>query len=552
VPDLASLAVLLLDAQATAARGHLIELGWASAAPDGAPPRATARLVRLPPGELLPRRVAALTGISDEALAGGVDPAVAWREILACATPLAHEGAAPTVIHYARFEAPYLTELAAREGGAPRLDVICGHAVARRLLPDLPRCTLRALAGYFGHPLTTLRRAGEHVEATAAVWRCLVALLAEEEGVRRWEELRAWLAGPPRRRTHRAYPMPREVRLALPEQPGLYRMLRQDGSVLYVGKATSLRSRVNSYFRRQSGGAERTLEMLSQARSLSFVVVESPLEAALAEADEIKLHRPPYNVALREEGRAAWFASADHRSISPHPGRRRRLGPLPSREILGALMALAAALGGDTAATPAAILGIPERWAPPRELLDAALVHFVAEHGERCRRGRGALLALGARLWREGWREREVDEDTDPPAEPAETASPADVARLIERLVVLAAHAIRRARWLRRLVDCGVAFREASAARARVLVMERGQLILRADAEAQGAPAPPGAGRSNADRRRALASIATVDRLRVLTTELRRVLAEGGSAEIRFDARRALSGERLARALAWI
>ena len=298
--DLASLDVLVLDAQATAARGHLLELGWARTSAQGGPPRAVARVLRLPPGETLPRRVAALTGLSEEALAGGVDAGDAFRELLADAAPLAREHGVPTVIHYARFEAPFLAALCAQEIGSPPLDVICAHAVARRLLPDLPRCTLRALAGYFGHPLATLRRAGEHVEATAAVWRSLVALLAEQEGVCSWEDLRAFLAGPPRRRTHRAYPMPREIRLALPEQPGLYRMLRQDGSVLYVGKATSLRARVNSYFRRQSGGAEHTLEMLSQARSLSYAVAESALEAALAEPDEIKAHRPPYNLALRE------------------------------------------------------------------------------------------------------------------------------------------------------------------------------------------------------------------------------------------------------------
>ena len=75
-------------------------------------------------------------------------------------------------------------------------------------------------------------------------------------------------------------------------------MLRTDGSVLYVGKAASLHHRVNSYFRKQNGVPERLLEMLSQARAISFDVTPSPLEAALLEPDEIKRHRPPYNVAL--------------------------------------------------------------------------------------------------------------------------------------------------------------------------------------------------------------------------------------------------------------
>jgi hypothetical protein len=82
--------------------------------------------------------------------------------------------------------------------------------------------------------------------------------------------------------------MPRDVRLSLPHAPGIYRMLRTDGGVLYVGKAASLHHRVNSYFRKQNGVPERMLEMLSQARAISFDVTPSPVDAALLEPDEIK------------------------------------------------------------------------------------------------------------------------------------------------------------------------------------------------------------------------------------------------------------------------
>src|SRR5690348_7413050 len=105
----------------------------------------------------------------------------------------------------------------------------------------------------------------------------------------------------------------RSVRLSLPHAPGIYRMLRTDGSVLYVGKAASLHHRVNSYFRKQHGAHERLLEMLSQARAISFEVTPSPLEAALLEPDEIKRHRPPYNIALTNHHRTLWFTSPDLR-----------------------------------------------------------------------------------------------------------------------------------------------------------------------------------------------------------------------------------------------
>jgi DNA polymerase-3 subunit epsilon len=552
--ELAALEVLILDCQATAAgpRGHLLELGWARVAPIADPIDVTSRLVRLPAGERIPPRVARLTGISERALIDAVDPLSAWRDLATTAAALARaDGGAPAIIHFASFEAPFLAAFGEQDPAAPPLDVVCTHAVARRLLPELPRRTLRALAGYFGHPVGALRRSGEHVAATACVWRGLIALLAEREDIRRWADLKSWLTAPAPRRERRGYPMPRELRLAAPDRPGLYRMLREGGSVLYVGKATSLRSRVNSYFRRQSGGSERTLEMLSQARDLSFTITESALEAALLEPDEIKRHRPPYNVALIEDGRALCFASRDFGSIAPRPDHRHPIGPLSSRDLALALAALTLALQGGVA-DPARMLAIPERFAPSLDGCAAALDLFVAEHGAACRRGPRALLALGTRLW------RAADHQEDPEAaeaaiEEPPTITPADVAARLAEVAVRAAHAVRRARWLCQLADSAVVWSEPTcASAARLLVLEGGEVQHRADAAlGQRPPVPPGAARSWRERRRTF-TVATFDRLRVLTTELRRLTTEGCAVEVRFDEHHALSGDRLRRALGWI
>ncbi len=562
VVPLSQLEVLVIDCQATAAspQGHLLELGWARVLTTLTD--AQARLIKLPDGERIPPAVERITGISALMLQDGVDAHAAWQELTAQASTLAQQPA-PTVAHFARFETPFLRSLA---GGEPPLDIVCTHEIALRLLPDLPRRSLRALTGYFGRAVSALRRSADHVEATAFVWRELVRLL-DAESVSTWNALHEWLAAgvdAPRRR-RRVWPIPRELRLSLPDAPGLYRMQRTGGSVLYVGKASSLHHRVNSYFRHQRSVPERMLEMLSQVRDLSFEVTPSALEAALLEPDEIKRHRPPYNLALTDESREVWFASADLSDRSPHATTRCPVGPFPSAGTLEQFDALARA--SSTA------LG-HGRWAPTAAIFDAGYTRFCAAHAELMRDDLGAhsssaysrLLRLGTRLWREGRRDRDVDlRDRDADLDGAtdldeETNSsrqvppwtPERVHVSLEWLALRAALARRRARWLTRLVDAAVVWTEAGVHGSRLIIIEGGETTLRASVESGATPPiPPGHARPISARHEGF-TIARFDRLRVLTTELKRLVSEGAPVALRFGTGPALTGARLAYALSWV
>jgi DNA polymerase III subunit epsilon len=557
VSTLAALPVLVVDCQATfaAPRGHLIELGWALAVEGSrasAPLAVSARLVRLPEGERVPPGVSRITGITDERLASAVPVEDAWRELVQDARALSPQPA-PAVAHFARFERPFLARLA---GGALPLDLVCTHEIALRLLPELPRRSLRALAGYFGRSVGALRRSAEHVIATSFVWQHLATLL-DERGVRSWPDLRSWLAEPVSRRARakRGWPMPRELRLALPDRPGIYRMLRTSGDVLYVGKASSLHKRVNSYFRKQAGIHERTLEMLSQARGLSYVVAESALEAALLEPDEIKRNRPPYNEALTETDRAVWFARADLSARSARASTECTVGPFASGVLLDRLDAL-------TSRAPTAVA--PERWAPSAAVFEEGLALLRRSHRELAQGiDRRPLLVLGARLWREGRRLKEQDHaagalgngqghPSDAGPLFARVWTPPEVATEIEGLALQCAHAIRRARWLTGLVESTVTFHEPLAAGARLLVLRDGEIVCCERAEPGAVPpAPDFYRRSRHDRHQSF-TIARFDRLRVLTTELKRLVAKGNPVCVRLAPRAALSGERLAGLLGWL
>ncbi|HUE78023.1 MAG TPA: excinuclease ABC subunit UvrC [Sphingomicrobium sp.] len=92
----------------------------------------------------------------------------------------------------------------------------------------------------------------------------------------------------------------RNVLKTLPARPGVYRMQDARGDVLYVGKARTLKSRVNSYT--QVAKMPRRLQrMVSQTRSMTIVTTRTEAEALLLEAQLIKRFRPPYNVLLRDD-----------------------------------------------------------------------------------------------------------------------------------------------------------------------------------------------------------------------------------------------------------
>jgi hypothetical protein len=126
---LRDLEVLVVDCQATAAapRGALLEIGWArvGTAQKTGP---LARLIRLPPHHHIPRAVARITGISEEMTAHGVHADEAWKNLLAHAAMLGMQPP-PTVIHFARFEEPFLRLLS---DGPPPLDIVCTNDIARR------------------------------------------------------------------------------------------------------------------------------------------------------------------------------------------------------------------------------------------------------------------------------------------------------------------------------------------------------------------------------------------------------------------------------------
>ncbi|MFW2177549.1 MULTISPECIES: excinuclease ABC subunit UvrC [unclassified Moraxella] len=101
----------------------------------------------------------------------------------------------------------------------------------------------------------------------------------------------------------------------LPNLPGVYKMLDKKGEIIYVGKAKSLKSRVNSYFAKTIDHP-KTRALVQRIDNIDTIITRSETEALLLEQNLIKLHRPPYNVLLRDDKSYLYvFISAD----KPYP-----------------------------------------------------------------------------------------------------------------------------------------------------------------------------------------------------------------------------------------
>jgi excinuclease ABC subunit C len=87
----------------------------------------------------------------------------------------------------------------------------------------------------------------------------------------------------------------------IPEAPGVYRFRDEHGRVIYVGKAKSLRSRLNSYFADLSGLHPRTRQMVTTAASVDWTVVSTEVEALQLEYNWIKEFDPRFNVRYRDD-----------------------------------------------------------------------------------------------------------------------------------------------------------------------------------------------------------------------------------------------------------
>lgn len=534
--------ITIIDCQtsgATPPAGQVIELGWArcrAAQPSITP---ESHLIKLKPGQNYPNRIAMLTGISEDELTTADSENVVLNRLLTKLPPN------PILIaHYARFERTFIEPLLPPEMAHTFL---CTYEIARRLFPDLPSRSIRAVSGYLGHHTDEAKRSAHHIDATFFIWKRLTSELAKR-GISTIENLTAWLAAPAPKATKKIYALSSDVRLKLPSKPGIYKMLGHDGRVLYVGKATSLRSRVNSYFRGKKTKGSRINELVSQVASIDYQVTNNAAEAALVESDAIKDLNPPYNRAQRAGNRAIGFSTSDMKPVTERSGAsgdQRIFGPFGSLRYLEQLYQMRVAI--DSVTDGACIDHLNDLGAENKVVLEgiksfrAYFAHVKDESIDwrrtLCKRWKVSIEHERERRRLAAEENEQDDIETIDHEDGSKTKeeivwTPELVASYIAGAFTSYARSLHRARWLNKLASSVLIWTDKKSGHSYQIAVERGRCLFE----------------QVHDRTQdsyQIADLATYDRMQVYLGEIRRLLREGHALELRLAKGRILSSSQL-------
>ncbi len=93
----------------------------------------------------------------------------------------------------------------------------------------------------------------------------------------------------------------REKSMKLPLLPGVYIMRNKSDKIIYIGKAKALKNRVSQYFGSQEGHSEKVRRMVENVDHFEYIITDTEYEALVLECSLIKLHKPKYNILLKDD-----------------------------------------------------------------------------------------------------------------------------------------------------------------------------------------------------------------------------------------------------------
>jgi len=93
----------------------------------------------------------------------------------------------------------------------------------------------------------------------------------------------------------------------LPRLPGVYRFYDKENTLMYIGKALSLKDRVSSYFKNDHLDRPHIIPMIPKIVKIGYISTTNEVESLILEAALIKQYQPKYNIELKDDKSFAWI-----------------------------------------------------------------------------------------------------------------------------------------------------------------------------------------------------------------------------------------------------
>ncbi|MBZ5856354.1 exonuclease domain-containing protein [Flavihumibacter profundi] len=232
------------------------------------------------PGQLIPRYISALTGITNEM----VENAPRFEEVAEKVHALLSNRV--FVAHNVNFDFSFIKSNLENSGYALAVKKLCTVRLARKIFTGLPSYSLGNLCRSLGIPIENRHRAEGDAAATAILFTRMLQEDKQQVISKMLKGKNAEQYLPPH--------LPADVLQKMPSAPGVYYFENQKKEVIYVGKAVNLVKRVKSHFS-NNDNSKRRQELLRQVHHIRFQVCSSELMALILESQEIRRLWPLFN-----------------------------------------------------------------------------------------------------------------------------------------------------------------------------------------------------------------------------------------------------------------
>lgn len=248
------------------------------------------------PHQYIPHFISQMTGITNEMVFNAPD----FFEIVGKLKRFFSAKNAIFVGHNVNFDYNFVKSSFEQIGEPfPEIPKLCTLKLARRLISGTNKKNVGSLSEYLGIHIKNRHRAFGDARATAQILLELLEIAENEHNITTTDELLQF-----QHKSYYSFNIAQKLLYSpaleieqIPDEPGIYYFIDKEGKILYIGKAKSLKKRLQSYF--TSTTSRKILRLLRATKKIKWKTTKTELRALIEESREIKLHKPEFNTVSK-------------------------------------------------------------------------------------------------------------------------------------------------------------------------------------------------------------------------------------------------------------